>query len=198
MARERTKMNRKGFSKTGLALVIGMVVCLILALAVGIPNGLFGGNNKAKELNDGNTPSVKELKDGNPILIFDKRDCAKALLQAYDNDQVVSVTVLYDQMGGNEPYESDDPTVITNIYKNLKNIVVGDETGESLTDSYHFVDFAFSEDSTGKLTPADEDGRYHCVWNFEGQNLLCWDPANRQISNSDGLFDSMAKLCEAK
>ena len=40
------------FSKTGIALVGCMLVCLILFLAVGVPNGFFGDGGKGGDLDE--------------------------------------------------------------------------------------------------------------------------------------------------
>ena len=59
------------FSKTGIALVGCMLVCLILFLAVGMPKGFFGGGGQGGDLDDDGTPKIGEvLKGSNPILVL--------------------------------------------------------------------------------------------------------------------------------
>ena len=174
------------FSKTGIALVGCMLVCLILFLAVGMPKGFFGGGGQGGDLDDDGTPKIGEvLKGSNPILVFDKSDGAKQLMTAFDEGTIVSATVLYDQMGANEPYETTDQDEIRTIYKGLKNITVTGESDQSITDSYHFVTFTF------------EDGSSY-GYRFEGTDLLCYGEVNYDISGGEGLFSFMREKCEGE
>lgn len=171
-------------SKTGIVLVGCMLVCLILFLAVGVPNGFFGDGGKGGDLDDENTPKIGEvLKGSSPILVFDKSDGAKQLMTAFDEGTIVSATVLYDEMGANEPYETTDQDEIRTIYKGLKNITVTGESETSLTDSYHFVEFTFA------------DGTSY-GYRFEGTELLCYGTENYDISGGEELFSFMREKCE--
>ena len=78
-------MNQKKFSKTGLALVASMLICLLICLAVLLPKGGLGGS-EAEDLNDADTPDLKTvMNEGTPVLIYDKRPEAQALVAAYEN-----------------------------------------------------------------------------------------------------------------
>ena len=174
------------FSKTGIVLVGCMLVCLILFLAVGMPNGFFGDGGKGGDLDDDGTPKIGEvLKGESPILVFDKSDGAKQLMTAFDEGTIVSATVLYDEMGANEPYETADQDEIRTIYKGLKNITVTEKSDTSITDAYHFVTFTF------------EDGSSY-GYRFEGTGLLCYGEDNYDISGGDGLFSFMKEKCEGE
>ena len=175
---------KRRVSKTGIALVGCMLVCLILFLAVGVPNGFFGDGGKGGDLDDDGTPKIGEvLKGSNPILVFDKSDGARQLMTAFDEGTIVSAAVLYDEMGANEPYETTDQDEIRTIYKGLENITVTGESEMSLTDSYHFVEFTFS------------DGTSY-GYRFEGTELLCYGAENYDISGGEELFSFMREKCE--
>ena len=178
-------MKRK-FSKTGIALVGCMVVCLILFLAVGVPNGFFDVGGKGGDLDDDGTPKIGEVLEGStPILVFDKSDGAKKLMTAFDKGTIVSATVLYDEMGANAPYETTDQEEIRTIYKGLKNITVADKSEMSITDCYHFVAFTF------------EDGTSY-GYRFEGTGLLVYGSDNYDISGGGDLFGYMQEKCTSE
>lgn len=150
-------------SKTGIALVGSMILCIILALAIGVPSGFFSGDGGSdNDLNDDNTPGISDVIDGKiPILMYDKSREAKLLMEAMEDDRVVSVNLLYDQGGGNEAIESSDPDVIRRAYKAMKNITVleDEEVNVAVTDSYHHVYFTL------------EDGT-KVGYSFEGEDVI--------------------------
>ena len=153
---------KKAFSKTGLILMLSSVVCLILVLAVGVPSGFFSDGGKSGDLDDENTPEIKNVIEGEtPLLIFDKRNCAKDMIKAFDEGRIVKVEILYDQNGANMPVVSEDEKVIREAYKALKNIVVTGPTGESITDCYHRISFTTDEGE-------------NCNYSFEGKNILVY------------------------
>ena len=157
-------------------------MCLILFLAVGMPNGFFGGG-QGGDLDDDGTPKIGEvLKGSNPILVFDKSDGARQLMTAFDEGTIVSAEVLYDQMGGNEPYKTTDQEEIRTIYKGLKNITVKGKSNMSVTDCYHYVFFTF------------EDGSSY-GYRFEGTDLLVYGSDNYDIAGGEGLFGFMREKC---
>ena len=174
------------FSKTGIVLVGCMLVCLILFLAVGMPNGFFGDGGKGGDLDDKDTPKIGEvLKGSNPIFVFDKSEGAKTLMTAFDEGTIVSAEVLYDQMGGNAPYQTTDQDEIRTIYKALKNITVKGKSNMSITDCYHYVFFTF-EDVTSY------------GYRFEGTELLCYGSGNYDITGGGDLFSFMRSKCEGE
>ena len=174
------------FSKTGIALVGCMVVCLILFLAVGVPNGFFGDGGKGGDLDDEGTPKIGDVLEGNtPILVFDKSDGAKKLMTAFDEGAVVKATVLYDEMGANEPYETADQDEIRTIFKALKNITVSGKSEMSVTDCYHFVSFEF------------KDGTSY-GYSFEGTSLLVYGTDNYDIAGGGDLFAFMQEKCTSE
>ena len=162
------------FSKTGIALVGCMLVCVILALAVGVPNGFFGDTGKGGDLDDENTPKVSDIVDGKtPIFMFDKSKDAVALMTAFDRGEIVKVELLYDQGGSNSPVESDEQDVIRQAYKALKNVVIVEPTEETVTDCYHYVKFT--------LQDGTEVG-----YSFEGEDILEYDDGDG--GNDDGNY----------
>lgn len=176
------------FSKTGLILVGGMLVCLILFLAVGMPKGFLSGGGQSGDLDDEDTPGIGEVVKGNtPLLIFDKSESAKILMEAFDNGEIAKVEILYDQAGANSSVESEDQAVIRQAYKALKNITVADTTDESVTDAYHHVYFT--------LETGAEIG-----YDFEGPDILVYHDGtakgtNYDISGSQGLWKLYNKMC---
>ena len=181
----------KKFSKTGIVLVGCMLVCVILALAVGVPNGFFGSGGEGGDLDDEDTPGIQEVVEGStPLFIFDKRESTQKLMQDFDNGEVASVSLMYDQMGANEEITSEDPAIIKKAYKALKNIVVLEATGESITDAYHYVYFTLS------------DGTNVC-FSFEGENLMNYDDGNGgkedgnyEVQNTQGLWTLYNNLAD--
>ena len=163
-----------------------MLVCLILFLAVGMPNGFFGDGGKGGDLDDDGTPKIGEvIKGSNPIFVFDKSEGAKKLMTAFDEGTIVSAEVLYDQMGGNAPYSTTDQEEIRTIYKALKNITVKGKSDTSITDCYHYVFFTF------------EDGTSY-GYRFEGEGLLCYGSDNYDIAGGGDLFSFMRSKCEGE
>lgn len=177
------------FSKTGIALVGCMLVCVILALAVGVPNGFFSDTGNGGDLDDENTPKVSDIVDGKtPIFMFDKSKEAKALMTAFDRGEIVKVEILYDQGGANEPVESDNQDVIRQAYKALKNIVIVESTKETVTDCYHHVIFTLQDGS--------EVG-----YSFEGKDIIYYndgdggnDDGNYKIEGSGELWKLYSQL----
>ena len=160
------------------------MVCLILFLAVGMPNGFFGDSGKGGDLDDDNTPKIGDVLSGsNPILVFDQSEGAKKLMKAFDEGNIVSATVLYDQGGGNEPYATTDQEEIRTIYKALKNITVTGKSEMSITDCYHFVSFEF------------EDGTSY-GYRFEGTELLSYGSDNYDITGGGDFFEFLRAKCE--
>ena len=175
-------MKRK-FSKTGIALVGCMVVCLLLFLAVGMPNGFFGDGGKGGDLDDDGTPKIGDVLSGNaPILVFDKSEGAKKLMTAFDEGNIESVEVLYDQGGGNAPYKTTDQDEIRAVYKALKNITITGESDTSTTDAYHYVTFTF-DDGTGY------------GYRFESTEALSLDGSNYTITGSGDFFKFLQEKC---
>ena len=150
-------------SKTGIVLVGSMILCIIMALAIGVPSGFFSGDGGGdNDLNDDNTPGISDVIDGKtPLLMYDKSREAKLLMEAMEDDRVVSVNLLYDQGGGNGEAESSDPDVIRRAYKAMKNITVleDEEVNVAVTDSYHHVYFTL------------EDGT-KVGYSFEGEDVI--------------------------
>lgn len=179
------------YSKTGLILVIGMVVCVLLALAV-VPGG-FGGRDKSKDLEDENTPGLNTvLKEGTPILIYDKRPETLALLKAFDEDAVAAVEIMPRE--GDVVITSKDAEIIS-VYKALKNVVVVEEmakgdkssdTAEETADREEMAEFR-------SLTFKFADGN-SCIFEFGGEKILVMDGRDYLITNTAGLWETLKEL----
>ncbi|MCQ2547294.1 MAG: hypothetical protein MJ161_07120 [Clostridia bacterium] len=177
------------FSKTGIALVGCMLVCVILALAVGVPNGFFGDTGKGGDLDDENTPKVSDIVDGKtPIFMFDKSKDAMALMTAFDRGEIADVLLMFDPEGGNAPAESDDQDVIRQAYKALKNIVVLEATEDAGPECYHNITFTLN-DGTG------------VTYSFDGTDILIYDDGTGNtvkysIEGAEELQELYSRLAE--
>ena len=144
-------MNQKKFSKTGLALVASMLICLLICLAVLLPKGGLGGS-EAEDLNDADTPDLKTvMNEGTPVLIYDKRPEAQALVAAYENGTMEKIEISW-QDGTN--LSVDQPSEIKEIYRLFKNIVVTADAetasvGDDIADADPEVDDADTDDIAG-------------------------------------------------
>ena len=147
-------MNQKKFSKTGLALVASMLICLLICLAVLLPKGGLGGS-EAEDLNDADTPDLKTvMNEGTPVLIYDKRPEAKALVAAYENGTMEKIEISWQD---GTDLSVDQPSEIKEIYRLFKNIVVTADAettsaGDGIADADPEADAADTDDI------ADADG----------------------------------------
>ena len=169
-------MKQSKISKTGLALVASMLICLLICLAVLLPKGGLGGS-EAEDLNDADTPDLKTvMNEGTPVLIYDKRPEAQALVAAYENGTMEKIEISWQD---GTDLSVDQPSEIKEIYRLFKNIVVtadaetasaGDDTdGADGDDGVAKIDLAFRvEDEApceytligdSALTIGDEDYR---------------------------------------
>ena len=154
----------KKFSKTGLVLVICMIVCLLIGLAV-VPGG-FGSDSK-KDLDDENTPGLHEVK---------------TLISDFDNDEVRNV--IAELTVGSKSYSVNvsDPKEITEVYKALKNIVIGDE-----------LDDAKSSSADCSLTFVLSDGSA-CGFAFENESVYMSGGKHYEAAGTDGLWSVIQEL----
>lgn len=174
-------MSRK-YSKTGLVLVICMVVCLLIGLAV-VPGG-FGSDNK-KDLDDENTPGLQDvLENGTPLMIFDKRDEVKTLISDFDKDEVGKV--IAELSIDNTSYSANisDQKEITEVYKALKNVVIGDE-----------LDDAKSSSADCSLTFVLADGSA-CGFAFESKSDYMLSGKHYEAAGTDGLWSTIQELAD--
>ena len=165
-------------------MVGSMVICLLICLAVLIPRGGAGGP-AAEDLNDENTPDLKTVvQEGSPILIYDKRPEAQALLAAYDAGTLEEAWV---QVGAGEKRQVTAPSEVKELYRLLKNVVV---TGEA-------PDPRESEASEGNdpiaLGFVLADGS-ECTYVFAGDGVLAIDDAQIAITGEKPLLEKLAKL----
>lgn len=181
---------RRKVSKTGIVLVICMLICLLLALAV-VPGG-FGSDSK-KDLDDENTPGLHEvIEDGSPLMIFDKRAETRALIKEFDEDSVQSVSAALGNEGSSVVLDVTEEEDITAIYKALKNVVVGEELGPDESDATAAssspnaeggcnISFVLSDDST-------------CDFVFESTEVYYLDESRYAVSGTEGLWSVIKEL----
>ena len=184
---------KRKFSKTGIVLVFCMLICLILALAV-VPGGFGSGEkDKSKDLDDENTPGLQTvIEDGSPLLIFDKRTETKALMSAFEDDAIESVSAALGNEGGAFALDTADQNEITAVYKALKNVVVGEELGPddsdatsagnaSNTDGGCNVFFTLSDGST-------------CDFTFESSEVYYINGDRYAVSGTEDLWSVIEEL----
>ncbi len=167
-------MNKKGFSKTGIVLIGSMLVCLLICLCVIIPGG-FGKDGESSKLDDEGAPNMKTLvEEGTPIFLLDKRASTKALMQAFDDGNVVSVNA--------EGKSSDNETVILDVYKALKNLVITEE-----------VDKGTVGNASTSIVFKMKDGT-EAEYAFPEHGVLKIDEACYLIEGSDALWEAVEKM----
>lgn len=181
-------MKRK-FSKTGIALIGCALVCVILALAVGVPNGFFGDGGKAADLDDEDTPGIEEVMDGQtPLLIFDKSEGSRTLIDAFDKGQVQSVDLLFEKSIADGGVVSEDAEVIREAYRNMKNITVGEKAEGAGNDPIYHIYFTLDDDSEIGYAFSDKDIILMPDGTAKGTPY--------HISGYEGLWDYYQKLKE--
>ena len=179
-------MNKKGFSKTGIVLIGSMLVCLLICLCVIIPGG-FGKDGESSKLDDEGAPNMKTLvEEGTPIFLLDKRASTKALMQAFDDGDVVSFSVETTKKDDNSTTvdvgNSDNEKDILAVYKALKNLVITEELDQASASGKTTViifkmkdgseaDFTFPESDTFQI-----DDQVYIV---EGSDAL-WEAIGMQ------------------
>ena len=198
-------MNQKKFSKTGLALVASMLICLLICLAVLLPKGGLGGS-EAEDLNDADTPDLKTvMNEGTPVLIYDKRPEAQALVAAYENGTMEKIEISWQD---GTDLTVDQPSEIKEIYRLFKNIVVtadaetasaGDgiadadpEADDADTDD---IDDADGDDGVAKigLTFRVEDGA-PCEYTLIGDSALTIGDEDYRVTGAEALVKYLNTL----
>ncbi|MDO4869209.1 MAG: hypothetical protein Q4A65_02780 [Bacillota bacterium] len=181
---------KRKFSMTGILLVGCMLVCLILALAV-VPGG-FGSDQK-QDLDDENTPGLQAvIEDGSPLLIYDKRPETKALMSDFEEGMVASVNATLGNEGHSVLVDTDEQSEITEIYKALKNVMIGDELGPDDTDPTAstnspnalgacYISFELSDGST-------------CDFTFENTEVYDMGDGRYAAAGTEGLWAVIEEL----
>jgi hypothetical protein len=171
---------KRRYSKTGLVLVMVMVVCLLLVLAV-IPGGI-GDDGKDSDLDDKNTPGIKTvIEEGTPVMIFDKRESTRKLMQAFDDDEIAAVKIIYDRSGLNDEFKSSAPEDIRKVYKALKNVVVVDETNLSANNENYRITFLLNDGTAS-------------IFDFKGSNIFSCDGIDYEIVNAEDLWQTFREV----
>ena len=170
-------MKQRKFSKTGLALIGSMLVCLLICLAVLLPGGGPGGH-EAEDLNDADTPDLKTVLDeGAPVLIYDKRPEAQALVAAYENGAMEKVRIEWED--GDEVIV-DTPSEIKEVYRLFKNIVVTGDAETEIPDGEE-IELAFSLQDEAP-----------CRYTLYGESALAIDDADEDADDTE---DETGALC---
>ncbi len=202
-------MKQRKFSKTGMVLVGSMIICLLICLAVVLPKGGPGGT-EAADLNDADTPDLKTVMDeGTPVLIFDKRTEAQALVAAYENGTMEKIQVSWDD--GTE-VTIDTPDQVRETYRLFKNIVVtadaetasaGDdpEGNDPEADDIEADDVEADEDASGDETePAEIDLAFSmedeapCEYTLLGESALSIGDEDFRVTGAEPLIEYLNTL----
>lgn len=124
---------------------------------------------------------IGNIPEGSILLFMDDEGAAKLIKDMEEGNIPVSVHAMYDMMGSRPEVEFTDPEVIKDVYNCVGHIIVGDETEESITDCYHYVEFTL------------QDGT-NVGWSFEGTGMLCWGQKNYEVSNSGSLWKLVTEM----
>lgn len=166
-----------------------MVICLLICLAVLLPKGGLGGS-EAEDLNDADTPDLKTvMSEGTPVLIFDKRTEAQALVAAYENGTMEQV-----QLSWNDGIDVtvDTPSEVKEVYRLFKNIVVtaGDEDAGAAEDDSEGSDAAPVQ--IGLAFSVEDENP--CEYTLTGESTLSIDDANYNITGAEPLIKYLNTL----
>lgn len=174
-------MKQRKFSKTGLALVTSMLICLLICLVVLLPKGGLGGS-EAEDLNDADTPDLKTvMNEGTPVLIYDKRPEAQALVAAYENGTMEKIEISWED---GTDLTADQPSEIKEIYRLFKNIVVATDAETASAGD----DTDDSDDGEAKIGLAFqvEDGA-PCEYTLIGDSALTIGDEDYRVTGAEAL-----------
>ena len=131
-------------------------------------NGVPLPEDKPGEARQTDKPiSVPENNPGYPLPLFTfidggqeskKTPCAD-FAEGFETDFPVSVSVLYQNVGGGEPYAVADEATIRAVYEALQNIEVTGENGWAHTDDY--LTYSFKMNNGNSISFHFQSGSYH-------------------------------------
>ena len=152
------------------------IVILMICIAVVAALSACGSNKKDPDKDAGS-----DLPEGS-ILLFQNDDGAAKLIEDMKEGRTPSeCRVMYDEMGGRPEVVVTDGDTISSLYDSLGNMIIGKETDESITDSYHYITF--------KLQDGTSVG-----WRFEGTGILCWGTKNYTVEQDGTLWSAVKSL----
>lgn len=133
-----------------------------------------------------NTEPTEDYPTGssaNSIVLFLKDDekCQKLIDDMRSGNIPASVDVLYDQMGSRPVVTVTDSKTIAELYDKFTRITVGNKTNDSVTDSYHFVNFHL------------QDGT-EVSFSFESNIWQCQDGNRYNVENTGAFWKQVQEL----
>jgi hypothetical protein len=130
--------------------------------------------------------SPKKTSNGTPLFAYLNNPDVYALDANFETDFPVSVSVLYQNVGGGSPYTATDEATIRAVFAALKNISVTGEAGSAHTDDY--LTYYFTMADGGGMEFTFQSGCYighnETLLSLEGFNALAealsyppdWEP----------------------
>ena len=160
---------------------------LFIPVLMVLTMGLFTAcDNTATEVETNPEPTAQIISEtqGKSLLYFNDDEGSAKLIQYFEDGNVPEEAIfLYDQMGSNPEITITDPEKIQELYQLLRMVTVIEETNESITDCYHYIQFKLADDC-------------YIHYSFEGSEIWCYGEQNYSIDNSKKLFAFMSGLTD--
>ena len=144
--------------------------------------------NTSGKAADSNQPAGKEQTEipEDSILNFQNDSGFARLREDMEKGDVpIECSALYDQGGSRPEVKVTDQTVIRELYEELAKMTVGNKSDTSVTDSYHRITFRLRNDK-------------YVTFNFEGEDLFCWQNDNYTVTNGSSLWYHVRQLQQAQ
>ena len=144
--------------------------------------------NTSGKAADSNQPAGKEQTEipEDSILNFQNDSGFARLRKDMEKGDVpIECSALYDQGGSRPEVKVTDQTVIRELYEELAKMTVGNKSDTSVTDSYHRITFRLRNDK-------------YVTFNFEGEDLFCWQNDNYTVTNGSSLWYHVRQLQQAQ
>ena len=124
---------------------------------------------------------IGNIPEGSILLFQNDEGAAKLNADMAEGRIPTECRAMYDEMGARPEVVITDPETIKEVYNRLGHMTIGGETNESITDCYHYVVFTLQDGTT-------------VGWSFEGTGILCWGPANYEVTYSGSLWSMVKQM----